>query len=108
VFGAIVGSPEGGVFEASGDPQQLSDVRIRQGAGYGLNPEMLARVLDAHRHRPASPSIPATVPVRRGQPNPWRLKAVTHFSHAESLQCPDARRIIGPGAAKSGDAQRGS
>ncbi|HET6147256.1 MAG TPA: alpha-2-macroglobulin family protein [Polyangia bacterium] len=62
VFGAIVRSLEGGVFESSGDPQRLADVRIRQGNGFVLNPEMLTLTTDAMSTPPTTPG---------GEP--WRL-----------------------------------
>jgi hypothetical protein len=61
-FRQIVRSLEGGVFESSGDPERLRDVRIHQGAGFALNPEMLTLTTEAMSRPPTTPG---------GEP--WRL-----------------------------------
>ena len=62
VFSAIVRSLEGGVFEASGDPERLRDVRIGAPGHSALNPEMMTLTTDAMPEAPTTPG---------GEP--WRL-----------------------------------
>lgn len=61
-FSAIVRSLEGGVFEASGDPERLPDVRIGAPGHYALNPEMMTLTTEAMADDPTTPG---------GEP--WRL-----------------------------------
>ncbi|MEP6653507.1 MAG: alpha-2-macroglobulin family protein [Myxococcales bacterium] len=61
-FQAIVHSLEGAVYESSGDPELLRDVRVATTAGFALNPEMLTLSTDAMSDAPVTPG---------GEP--WRL-----------------------------------
>ncbi len=61
-FSAIVRSLEGGVFEASGDPERLRDVRISASGRSALNPEMMTLTTEAMPEAPTTPG---------GEP--WRL-----------------------------------
>ncbi len=61
-FSAIVRSLEGGVFEASGDPERLRDVRIGGPGHHALNPEMMTLTTEAMPEAPTTPG---------GEP--WRL-----------------------------------
>ena len=61
-FSAIVRSLEGGVFESSGDPERLRDVRIGSAGHSALNPEMLTLTTEAMSEAPTTPG---------GEP--WRL-----------------------------------
>jgi hypothetical protein len=56
VFASIVRSLEGGVFESSGDPERLRDVRVRTARGrFALNPEMLTLTTAAMETPPTTP-----------------------------------------------------
>jgi hypothetical protein len=61
-FGQIVRSLEGAVFQSSGEPERLRDVRVRAAGGFALNPEMLALTTEAMETPPTTPG---------GEP--WRL-----------------------------------
>jgi hypothetical protein len=61
-FQAIVHSLEGAVYESSGDPERLGDVRVATPTGFALNPEMLTLSTDAMSDPPVTPG---------GEP--WRL-----------------------------------
>jgi hypothetical protein len=61
-FQAIVHSLEGAVYESSGDPERLRDVRIAAPGGFALNPEMLTLSTEAMTDPPVTPG---------GEP--WRL-----------------------------------
>jgi hypothetical protein len=61
-FRQIVQSLEGGVFEASSDPERLRDARVRTATGFGLNPELLTLATEAMSETPVTPG---------GEP--WRL-----------------------------------
>jgi hypothetical protein len=61
-FSAIVRSLEGGVFEASGDPERLRDVRIGGSGHSAINPEMMTLTTEAMPEAPTTPG---------GEP--WRL-----------------------------------
>ena len=54
-FSAIVHSLEGGVLEASGDPERLRDVRIGAPGRYALNPEMMTLTTEAMSEAPSTP-----------------------------------------------------
>ena len=54
-FSAIVRSLEGGVLEASGDPERLRDVRIGAPGRYALNPEMMTLTTEAMSEAPTTP-----------------------------------------------------
>lgn len=55
IFREIVKSLEGGVFQASNEPERLIDVRVRTASGFGLNPEMLTLVTEAMNEAPLTP-----------------------------------------------------
>jgi hypothetical protein len=55
VFRRIVQSLEGAVYEASSDPERLRDVRVRDGRGQAINPEMLTLVTHAMSEAPLTP-----------------------------------------------------
>jgi hypothetical protein len=61
-FKTIVRSLEGAVYESSGDPERLRDVRVATAAGFALNPEMLTLSTEAISDPPLTPG---------GEP--WRL-----------------------------------
>jgi hypothetical protein len=61
-FAAVVKSLEGAVYESSGDPERLRDVRVRTGGHDAFNPEMLTLTTEAMETPPVTPG---------GEP--WRL-----------------------------------
>jgi hypothetical protein len=54
-FQAIVHSLEGAVYESSGDPERLRDVRVATPSGFALNPEMLTLSTGAMSSPPVTP-----------------------------------------------------
>ena len=54
-FQAIVHSLEGAVYESSGDPERLRDVRISTPTGSAFNPEMLTLATEAMNNPPVTP-----------------------------------------------------
>jgi hypothetical protein len=54
-FREIVQSLEGAIYEASADPEQLRDVRIRTSKGTALNPELMTLVTEAMSEAPVTP-----------------------------------------------------
>ncbi len=59
-FREVVHSLEGAVYEASSEPARLADVRRRQGAGWGFNPELLTLATAA---MPTPPMTPGGEPI---------------------------------------------